>query len=279
MCLGIDKLIRWLSIALGWFWGTIIRTRRAEMHARIKRRLRLNEHDSNALIHRVYRQMSASLVEVLSGTVGGRLLDTTTVEGWAHLTKLHDCHDGFVVVTAHTGNWEILTHLDELCGIRGGFVSKRFSLSFFQRLLTWTRRRSLKAYDVEGDARILLQRLQAGDSVGFAVDQHSNEAGAVSLKFLGEPAWWSTAPARLARMAKVPIVPIRTFRRDGNHVIDVHEPLIYQWTDVRGNDIREVTAWYASVIENWVREKPEQWLWLHRRWKSRRLPTVRKVGS
>jgi Kdo2-lipid IVA lauroyltransferase/acyltransferase len=272
-------LNRSLTFWLGWLWSTLIRTRKKEMKARVKGCLNLSEEDSTVLVREVYHQMAASLIEVLTGRTSGRLLATTIIEGWAHLVNLHGRRGGFVVVTAHTGNWELLTHLDTLCGIDGGFVSKRFNVGVFQRLLSWTRRRSLDVYDDVGSARVLLRRLQAGDSVGFAVDQHSNEAAALPLEFLGDSAWWSTAPARIARLAKVPIVPIRTYRRDGHHVIEIHHPLIYQWTDSRQSDIREVTEWYASVVENWVKDKPEQWLWLHRRWKPRRESVVRKVGS
>lgn len=271
--------MRWLTSFLAWVWCTFVRTRKAEMQSRIKRRLGISDHDAVVLVRKVYRQMSASLVEVLTGMTAGRLLATTTIEGWRHLSDLHRRREGFVVVTAHTGNWELLTHLDTLCGIHGGFVSKQFSVPFFQRLLHWTRRRSLESYNDQGSARLLLRKLRDGHSVGFAVDQHTNEASALSIDFLGRSAWWSTAPARLARLASVPIVPIRTYRRNGCHVIEVHEPLNFQWSESRGKDIKETTEWYASVVEGWIQQKPEQWLWLHRRWKPQRRTVRVKDGS
>ena len=263
--------MRLLTQGLGWFWYTVIRTRRHEMKQRIEVALGVNGVIAESVVKGVYGHLSESLVDVLIGFEQRRLVSKTTIEGWQHLVELHRRSSGFVVVTAHTGNWEILTHLDQLCGISGGFVSKRFSVKLFQRLLGWTRRRALDRYDEAGAARLMLQRLKDGDSIGFAVDQHTNRPSGISIDFLGTPAWWSTAPARLARMAQVPVVPIRTYRQGSGHVIEVYPPLDYEWSESRSDDIRAVTEWYARIVEEWIKDRPEQWLWLHRRWKPQRL--------
>lgn len=272
-------VMNWLHLSVGWIWHSVIRTRSGEMMQRIQTHLGVETVVAKQILKGVYYHLSTSLVEVLFGIHRRRIVSTTIIEGWHHLSHLHQRAEGFVVVTAHTGNWELLTHLDHLCGITGGFVSKRFRVGIFQRLLGWVRRRSLVQYDEAGSARLMLRRLQNGESVGFAVDQHTNRTSAICMPFLGKPAWWSTAPARLARLAGVPIVPIRTYRGKSGHVIEVHQPLVYEWGESRTEDIRKATACYAEIVESWVKEKPEQWLWLHRRWKSQRQERSDRDGE
>lgn len=260
-----------LLVVISWFWSRVLRTRRREMIVRVRRGLSFEDKVAERFVGTVYRQLSLSLVECLILALRPKLRCRTTIVGWQHLVPLRSSKRGFVVVTAHTGNWELLTHLDYLCGINGGFVTKRFHWSWFQRLLQWTRRKSLDQFDVSGSARSLVRALTQGRALGFAVDQHTNNPQAINYPFLGSNAWWTTAPARLARLADVPIVPIRTYRDDGHAVVEIGSPLRYEWTNNRQEDIRHVTEWYAKRVELWVRERPADWLWLHRRWKTRRV--------
>ena len=105
---------------------------------------------------------------------------------------------------------------------------------------------------------------------GFAVDQHTNEAGALALDFLGAKAWVTTSPAKAARIASASILPVRTYWEYDRHVVEIHEPLRYDWTNSKQADIEFAASWYTKLVEAWVREHPEQWLWLHRRWKAKR---------
>ncbi|MGB0648549.1 MAG: lysophospholipid acyltransferase family protein, partial [Bradymonadia bacterium] len=240
------------SALIAWFWRTALRTRRREMITRVQSALHLDRIAAEHFVRTVYRQLSTSLVECLMLALKPKTLRQTTIRGWGHLVRLKSAKRGFVVITAHTGNWELLTHLDYLCGINGGFVSKRFHWSGFERLLQWTRRESLQQFDVSGSARLLVKALIRGQSLGFAVDQHTNNARAINYPFLGMNAWWTTAPARLARLADVPVVPIRVYRDEGDTVVEIGAPLRYEWTENRDEDVRAVTEWYAEIVEGWV---------------------------
>ena len=259
-----------LSSAFGWIWCRLIRTRRTEMVTRLTARLGLSEQAAIGMADEVYRSLARGLAESL--IMGSKRVTSLPVEvrGYRHMTELHRLGSGLIVVTVHQGNWELLTRLDYLCQIDGVFISKKFRWGVFQRLLQLVRRNAIRSVEARGTAREMLRVLQDGKSVGFAIDQHANETGALQLEFLGSSAWVTSSPAKLARLAKVPIVPIRTYWESGRHVVEIHEPLRYVWSNRRGPDVEAVSRWYTKVAEAWVRSQPEQWLWLHRRWKVRK---------
>ena len=255
---------------LAWCWSRVLRTRKTEMMHRVQARLGLPEEYASGVVRGVYQCLARGLVEVCLTRVFKQRLPPTEVRGFEYLSELKKRNDGFVVVTAHLGNWELLTRLDYYCGIEGLFVSKRFRWTFFQRLLANVRRDAVRSVDTQGSAREIIKVLKAGGAAGFAVDQHSNETAALPLTFLGAKAWVTTSPAKVARIAGVPIVPVRTFWEHGRHVVEIHEPLRYDWTEKKEADLEHVAHWYTGITEGWVRDQPEQWLWLHRRWKARR---------
>ena len=267
------RSIQAASSVLGYLWARVVRTRRAEMLHRVSERLSLQRQCAARVTDGVYRSLAHGLALVLLARWGKHLCVPVEVRGYEHMTELHASSKGFVVVTAHFGVWELLTRLDMLCSIEGVFVSKRFRWRPFQFLLRIVRRQSIKVVNTHGSGREILRSLRRGEAAGFAVDQHSNDASALPLEVLGHTAWVTTAPARLARMADVPLVPIRTFWEEDRHVIEIQEPLRYDWTSSKQVDIEHATVWYTRMTERWIREKPEQWLWLHRRWKPRRLGT------
>ena len=265
------RLIKVAGVVITALWSLLVRTRREEMVARISNRLGVPIKEAKTLAHQVYCTLGFGLAETLWIMMFPSSLKRRPicVEGWSHLSQLKNDGQPFVVVTVHQGNWEFLTHLNYLCGIDGVFASKRFRWGFAQRLMSWSRKGAISHVPVLGSARQLVSVLKRGRCVGFAIDQHTNDASASEIKWLGHTARVLTSPARLARLARVPIVPIRTIWRDGMHVVQVCPPIPIDLALNKGQDITRMTAAYSEISENWVKGCPGQWLWLHRRWKKR----------
>ena len=118
------------------------------------------------------------------------------------------------------------------------------------------------------DAPFRLGRaLERGDHVAMLVDQHTTQG--VDVVFFGRWAKANPLIAQLARLTGAPIYGIRTIRLpDGNHF---RGELTEEIAPVRNADgivdVHATTQAIAKVVEGWVREHPEQWLWLHRRWR------------
>jgi KDO2-lipid IV(A) lauroyltransferase len=113
----------------------------------------------------------------------------------------------------------------------------------------------------------LLRELQEGRSVAMLVDQHF--AKGVDVTFFGRPCKANPLIAQLARHVECPIRGTRVVRRADQHsfLLELTEP-IAPARDAEGQiDIAGTMQVITSVVEGWVREHPEQWLWLHRRWR------------
>ena len=183
---------------------------------------------------------------------------------------------GVVVATAHTGNWDLTACATarwmgrEIASApRLTVVTKRLSWRALDRY--WQRLRAERGVvlvDALGAAGAVRAALGAGGVVGLLVDQApERERGVVRLPFLGRAARHDLAPVLLAARAKAPILVLLGRRAaDGRHVLEVAERIAP--AELRGKRaIERATGRIAAAVEGFVRAQPEQWLWLHRRWK------------
>ena len=100
------------------------------------------------------------------------------------------------------------------------------------------------------------------------IDQDARQRG-VFVPYFGRPASTTPALALLALRTKAPILPVATMLSpDGTIAVHVEPPVEIRPTGDRDADVVRVTAACTAIVERWVRSKPEQWLWMHRRWKS-----------
>src|SRR3546814_5909244 len=89
------------------------------------------------------------------------------------------------------------------------------------------------------------------------------------IPFLGHDAWTATAPAALALRFRCPLIPVRVERLSGVRFrITVDPPMALPDTGDRQTDIRLLLTRMTAMLEGWIRERPEQWFWVHRRWRS-----------
>jgi Kdo2-lipid IVA lauroyltransferase/acyltransferase len=189
---------------------------------------------------------------------GGEALDAFASEGV-----------GVVVFIPHTGNWELLAPLWPSMHPDPMVLAHPLSNRALESLVA--RRRGVTGLDVrprQGGLRPLLTGLRNGRAVGLLADQDAG-AGGVFVPFFGRLASCEASPAALARHTNCPIVLCAAFREtDGSHrVILEVMPRVVATTPAE-SDEATLTRLYAR-LEELIRERPAQWLWMHRRWKTR----------
>ncbi len=280
--------LRRLGAGLGALVGGVLRVRRRQVVAAMRRAGLATEGEAGrdpteALAARMYASLGAGLLELLwlAGRPASALdeIAVFTARAAARLAEAAAAGRGVVIATAHTGNWDLAAcatarwlaaHAGEGTPARLAVATRRLSWRALDRY--WQGLRAERGVDLldgerAGAARAIGEVLGAAGAVALLVDQVPLRAGgAVSLPFLGAPAFHDLAPALLAARARAPIA-IAFARRggDGRHVLDVVEVL----PPPKGRaGAREATARIAASLEAFVREHPEQWLWLHRRWKA-----------
>ena len=180
---------------------------------------------------------------------------------------------GVLILTGHLGNWEVAPVL----GL-GGFSAYRGRLHILRRQVhpRWldqlvTRRferAGLGVIPKSGSLSRILDLLEAGDGVVFIMDQHAARKDGVDVEFFGHPARTFKSLAMIALATRAPVVPAHCWREpDGRHVLRFEDPLPLIERDDPGEAIRANTQAYNQALERMILQHPEQWFWVHRRWK------------
>jgi KDO2-lipid IV(A) lauroyltransferase len=269
-----------IGAAIGLLAGSVLRIRRRHVEASLAA---AGIAPAAAVARRMYASLGTGLCELLwlagrpPEALAGRFeMAPAAAEA---LRNAAARGRGVVVATAHTGNWDLTACaaarwlLEDPAAPAGRraltVVTKRLSWRALDRY--WQRLRAERGVilrDAAGAATEVRDALAAGGVVALLVDQAPERtSGVTTLPFLGRPARHDLAPVLLAARAKSPIVVLLGHRRaDGRHVLELAEAIMPEELRGRGG-IEAAARRIAAAVERFVRERPEQWLWLHRRWK------------
>jgi KDO2-lipid IV(A) lauroyltransferase len=181
---------------------------------------------------------------------------------------------GALVLTGHFGNWEVAT----IAGI-GNYPEVRGRFHFVRRAIKpkWldalvTRRFNQAGFGVlpkRGSLDAILATLAAGDMIVFPFDQHARPPEGIEVDFFGHPAWTFKSLAIIALATGAPVVPATSWREgDGRHVLRFEAALPPIDCDDTKEAIHRTTRSYNAELERLILARPEQWYWVHRRWKA-----------
>ena len=186
----------------------------------------------------------------------------------AHFWKLHDSGKSALVFAAHLANWELPALSGPAFGIKSAYLFRRPNIASIDAAVQ--RIRGVNMGEMipttrEAPFRIV-EALESGSHVGMLVDQYFGRG--VDVTFFGRTTKANPLLARLARQVDCPIYGARIIRLPDNRFRAEMSEEIKPVRDASGEiDVQATTQRITSVIEGWVRENPEQWLWLHRRWR------------
>jgi KDO2-lipid IV(A) lauroyltransferase len=194
--------------------------------------------------------------------------DRIELVGAEHLPAAdHPGRPPVLLIGGHIGNWELLPAGAAHFGMTLTMIYRRPNNPLINRLMTAGRHAGhghLVPKGREG-ARALVATLARGGTVGLLVDQKMNDG--VAIPFFGRPAMTAPAVAQLALKFRCPVIAVRTERLSGARFrLSVLPPLPLPDSGDRDADIRSLLLQINGVLETWIRDRPEQWLWLHRRW-------------
>jgi len=224
----------------------------------------------------VYAHFGTVILDLLwmEGRSPEELVALAEVEGLEHLKGAHAAGRGVLCPTAHFGNWEFQ-------GVASGPLIEPISV-IARPLDNPELDRRLVRFRTSGGNHVIykqkalaqvLKALREGGVVAVLIDQNVQERDGVFVRFFGRPASTTTVAAALALKTGCAVVPGRC-RLDPHGVYRMiyGPPVEVAGTGHRDDDIAALTQRLTSVIEGWVRETPEQWLWIHRRWKTQPVP-------
>lgn len=202
----------------------------------------------------------------------GNISPLAVYEGFENFERAQAGGKGVLVLTGHVGGWEISSFMHALHGHPMHILVRPLDNPYLDRLVTQYRTMSGNRTIAKQDfARGMLAALHAGETVGILMDQNMIAGQGVFVSFFGIPASTSTLLARMALRTGAAVVPgfclwdpaLRRYRVRFDPALETIR------TGNEQADIVANTAVYTKVIEEYARRYPEQWLWVHRRWKTR----------
>jgi KDO2-lipid IV(A) lauroyltransferase len=261
-----------LGAVLGAAAHPLLARRRRIAEENLQAALGLSEAETRVMSRAVFRQLGRSFVEFLALPAHSwEELDrrVTFDEGFRRIEEHAKTGKGAVLVTAHYGNWELF---GAAVGKRVGGVAYVFppqsNPGSGARINETRSRLGVELIDMEQGMRRALKRILQGGHVGMLMDQDARKVG-VHVPFFGRPASTLTGPARLAIRARAPIyfglldrVGHATFR---GKTLAWLEPIPGAEEEA---ELVRLTLAMNLALEAAVRERPDHWYWIHRRWKT-----------
>jgi KDO2-lipid IV(A) lauroyltransferase len=179
---------------------------------------------------------------------------------------------GAIVAMGHIGNYEMIAASQGVRGVPVNAVVREFRSAAVNAFVAESRRRtSYKTIPSRRSKDQIVETLARNEVVAFLVDQHMPPHRGIVCELFGMLASTSPAPARFAFQTGAPLLPAvvrRDPERPGYHVVEVEPPLELETPyPTLEENIRHNTERINRILERWIRERPEEWLWLHKRWK------------
>jgi KDO2-lipid IV(A) lauroyltransferase len=191
-----------------------------------------------------------------------------SISGVEHFAALKDDNKPAVIIAAHLANWEILGVVAQKFGLKSVLPFRApANFHFGEEILS--KREELMGTLVEnsrGAAFEIAAALDRGEHLGMLVDQKLGNG--LDVPFFGRPALTNPLAAKFARQYDCPVHGARAIRRaDGGLHLELTPPIHLPRDDEGLIDVRQATIRINEIVEGWVREHPDQWFWLHDRWK------------
>jgi KDO2-lipid IV(A) lauroyltransferase len=264
-----------IARGLGWIWYYLIPIRWGVARRNIERALgdEVSKAERRRILKRCFGQVAMFAVDGirLRQLTAESAREMVRVENAQLMDELLARGKGVVGFTAHVGAIDVGVCAEALRGIPLNIIYKDIKWAPAQKLWYEIRSRTgLKHIAPRRSKNNIRAALARGEVVGFAIDQHMAAHRAVVCSFFGKLASTTPAPVRFAIEAGAPILAVVAYRNPDNvtHVVRYGPEIKLEmpYDDLEEN-IRHNTERLNRVVEGWIREFPEQWLWLHKRWK------------
>lgn len=235
----------------------------------------------HSLANKVYRHFATALADTMRLPVILRQGINTLIkaEGMQHLEQALAQGQGVLMITGHFGNWELLGAWMAQNGYPLRVVGTTLENPGLDKIVVDMRNQAGYTNIARGaGTRDILRSLKQGCAIGILIDQDTQVPG-VFVQFFGRLAHTPTGPAILARKFEIPIIPIFMHLKDDlTYQIECEPPLALEYTNDEARDLVVNTQKCSDVYERIIRRFPEQWVWMHKRWKTQPKPNSDKVN-
>jgi KDO2-lipid IV(A) lauroyltransferase len=194
------------------------------------------------------------------------------VSGLEHLIEAKQQGNGVILFTGHLGAWELTSFGASVIGHPFSFLVRRLDNPRVEAIVDRARIRfGNETIDKLGAARPMVKLLRSGKVLGLLIDLNTLGEEGIFVDFFGVPASTNFMVSKLALRTQSPIIPLFSPWLSDKKKFGLYfsEPVIPRPTGDEDADVRDLTATLSQIVEKMIRQYPDQWLWVHKRWKTR----------
>ena len=270
-CLLPGSFCDWLGNVLGSLtWQAIPGKRRRMAVDNVAACLGVGEAEAERIAKKSWQRFGPMLFEVLRFPVLKKeFASYVKIEGAEHLREGLSLGKGGVIATSHCGNWELMGGALSAAGFPIVGVAKKQKEEGADRFINEYRRMIGMHITYKDNVREMFKMMKQGWYIGLLMDQDSSARDGVLINWFGRITNSVQGPATLARYQDAPLYPGYIHRNeDGTHTITIYPRIDVPHTKDKHADIKKAMEDVSAVLEQHIRKYPEEWFWLHDRWKS-----------
>ncbi|PWU13739.1 MAG: lipid A biosynthesis lauroyl acyltransferase [Bdellovibrio sp.] len=273
--IGLPFSWRWgLARGLTFLWWDVFRFRRFTLYRNVTIVFPQDSHDERIrLIRQGLTHLGYTTLEVLTiPAISESWVDRNVVfEGGENYERARALNKGILFLSLHLANGDLGATALSLKGHPFHLISKRFRVGFLNRIW-WKMREEKGTHFIDAHASenafAILKALRSKQEVCFVLDQFMGRPFGLETTFFGRPTGTAYGLALFAAKTHAPVVPTYTYRGTDLKTHVVFAPPV-EFEEVADKDLqmKRMTQKYNGVLEDIIRTHPEQWMWVHRRWK------------
>jgi KDO2-lipid IV(A) lauroyltransferase len=235
-----------------------------------------SEGEINAIARKTFQHLGMMVIEFfrIPGMDTETFKEKVSIEGLDEALKILEKKRGALLLIGHFGNWELMGLMSKVIGNPIMVIAKPVKKNRrLDRLITEIRKAAgLEVIAPEKASRRIIKALSQNRVVGILIDQRAKRSEGVWADFFGRKAPTTPGLAVLAMKTRAPVVPVFMIRNGfQKHRLLIKEPLELVETGNIKKDVEANTQLFNHTLESMIREYPDQWFWVHRRWERKRV--------
>lgn len=232
----------------------------------------------NAEIERIAKDVFSNLCKIAIELVNTYKLNKDNIDKWVivdgegfeKIDRVFSKGKGGIMLASHFGNWELISITFLLKGYPGTVIARRIYFDRYDRFINWIR--TSKGVGVlyrDDSPKKMLRLLKQNKLIGILADQDVDSVDGIFVDFFGRPAYTPIAPVAFSLASGAPLIPCFMVREKGRYKLIIEDPLEPEKKSDKDETIRFNTERWSRIVESYIRKYPGQWVWMHKRWKTK----------
>lgn len=233
---------------------------------------RLNKEEKENICKNCYKNLVYSLADFVrnQGASKEDILSKVKFENEHYLKKALEEKEKIILLTGHYGNWELLSLSIAAKFTNLSIVGRNLDSKAMNTILEANRKQfGIELLSKKGAMKGMVNALKSNIPVGILVDQNTSDGDGILINFFGKKARHTPVAAILAKKFNAKIIPVFITNKDfKSYKVTFYKPIHINNSEDKEKDIKECVQKQASITQKIIEQKPEEWFWLHKRWKN-----------